>query len=115
MLINSLLSRSGLLADAIGVLSKEASAASSLSIDTSSPSVLVLVTTPSLLEKALEAVLSSVELIFAATASAPETVSAASISASSLSIPSAVAPDGSLLSLEDDELSKLSYIKKKKT
>jgi hypothetical protein len=103
-----------LLADATGELSKEDSAASSSSMDTSSSSVLVPAIKPSPPGETLEAVLSLAELISAATASAPETVSAASISTSSLSILSVAAPDGSLLSVEDDELSKLSYIKKKK-
>ena len=59
----------------------------------------------------LETVPSLAELASAAKSSAPKTVSAAAISVSSLSTSSAVAPDGSSLSLEDDELLKSSYTK----
>ena len=87
------------------VLSDEASATSNSSMDTSSSSVSTPTSIFSSPEEVLEATLTSIELMFAVKSSAPETVSTAPTSASSLSISSATAPDGSLL---DDELSKSS-------
>ena len=104
-----------LLADMVEALSKAASAAYNSSMDTSSSSILVPASTPSSSGEVLEAVLLSAELASAATSFAPETVSATAISVSSLSALSAVAPDGSSLSLEDDnELLKSSYTKREK-
>ena len=104
----------GLLADAMGTSSKEAFATSSSSMDTMSSSVLVSTTAPSSPKEAPKAVLSSAELTSAATVSALEIVSATSILASSSSISYAAALDGTLLSLEDDELSKSSYTRRKR-
>jgi hypothetical protein len=79
-----------------------ASAASNSSIDMLSSSVLAFTTVPSSPEEASVAV-----------ASLSEAVSAASISASSSLTSSTTALKESVLSFEDDELSKFSYIRKK--
>ena len=104
----------GLLADAIGTSSKEASTASSSFIDAASSSVLASATASFSPEDASEVVALSSELTSTATASSSETAFAASISISSPPTPSATAPEDSVLSLEDDELSKFFYTRKKK-
>jgi hypothetical protein len=100
-------------ANAAGTSSKVASTASSSSIDTVSSLVVASAIGISSSEEAFVAVASSSKVTFATTASSLEIALAASTSISSSSKSSTAALEELVPSLEDDELSKSSYTRRK--